>query len=98
MNKTQKILTLGIILLCVFEVGLIYSIFTIPQVEIMYVTTVSFSEILGATSVYSYDHSLVFKGIHEDIEPGITYKFTYIGSLPWSKLISLDIHNKEDSQ
>jgi len=92
MDNTQKILKGIMGLLVVVLIGLIYVSFTVPKVEIMYVTTVSYSEALGTTSVWSYDHYIIFQGIHEGIDPGTTYKFTYMGSLPWSKLLSVDTH------
>ena len=71
---------------------------TIPQVDVIYVTSVTYDEWRGATWVYSYDRRITFRGIHKEIEAGKTYQFMYVARLPWAKLISVDTHEKRSKQ
>ena len=72
---------------------MIYWDATVPQIDVMYVTSVNYDEWRGSTWVYSYDRKIVFSGIHYEIEVGNTYRFEYVSRLPWAKLISVDTHD-----
>jgi len=65
---------------------------TTTETTIMFVTSVDYDVFRQATRVYSTDqHYKVFSGLHYEIVPLNTYKFTYKRGVAWSHLISWEI-------
>ena len=97
MDKTTGILggVLGVLILLL--VSTIWTSLNTTEISTMFVTSVDYDAFRQSTWVYSTDKRYkVFHGLHYDIVPLNTYKFTYKRGMPYSKLIEWEILQTSD--